>query len=344
MIHGHGNDLYKYNNIIADFSSNIWYKGLSAGLSEYLKNNINRITHYPEPDAKELADKIAKLHNISEHNILVTNGATEAFYLLAHLFPNRESSIFYPAFAEYEDACKSFKHKLDFHNIKDFENVTFTHTPSLVWIGNPNNPDGTLFKQHQIKDLCERHSNSVFVIDEAYIELCAGAESSIKITDTCENLIIVRSFTKAFAIPGIRLGYIVAEKSIINNIKKIKMPWSVNEVAILAGLYITEHYNELLPNKESLLHESTILQNQLAEISGIKITPTKCNYILVKLEKGDASQLKQFLATRYKLLIRDASNFRGLNSSHFRIAVQTPQNNELLINGIEEWLNNLNNE
>ncbi len=344
MIHGHGNDLYKYNNIIADFSSNIWYKGFSAGLSEYLKNNINRITHYPEPDAKKLAVKIAKLHNISEHNILVTNGATEAFYLLAQLFSNCESSIFYPAFAEYEDACKTFKHRLVFHNIKEIEKVTFAHTQSLIWIGNPNNPDGTQFKQHQIQNLCKKYPNSVFVTDEAYIELCAGAESSIEITDTCENLIIVRSFTKAFAIPGIRLGYLIAEKNIINNLRKIKMPWSVNEIAIRAGLYITKHYNELLPNKESLLHESATLQNQLAEIPGLKITPTNCNYILIKLEKGNAAHLKQFLTNRYKLLIRDASNFRGLDSSYFRIAVQTPQNNKLLIQGIKEWLNNINNE
>lgn len=339
MIHGHGSDLYKYKtNIIADFSSNVWYKGLPTGLLEHLKNNLHKIIHYPEPDAAELASNIAKIHHVITENVLITNGATEAFYLIAQLFQNFNSFIAIPSFAEYEDACNVYSHNIIFiDNCENVINESFDDN-TLLWIGNPNNPDGKVFSKNEILELCNCNKNSFIIVDEAYGDLCYNFESSIELLNQCKNLIIIRSLTKAFAIPGIRLGYILASTEIISKIKTIKMPWSVNTLAIEAGLFITKHYHELLPNKNVLEEECIAFYNLLKNLKHVNIHPSKCNYFLLELEKGNANELKAFLIENYGLLIRDASNFKGLTVKYFRVALQSPENNTKLIEGIKNYI------
>ena len=341
MLFGHGSDIHQYKDtIIADFSSNVWYKGLHKELTNYLESKLQNIVHYPEPDAGELSKKIAKLHGVSNKNVLVTNGATEAFYLLAQLYSRFYSNILYPAFAEYEDACKSFNHTLHYVNNTEFDLNTYIKTPSLFWLGNPNNPDGKITSRKDIENLCANNPNVIFIIDEAYAELCDKFESVINLVDKYNNLIVVRSLTKAFSIPGIRLGYMVGSTKIIDKIKSIKIPWSVNTLAIEAGNFIISDYHSLLPNKKILAYECKALQNEFLNIPELEIIPSDCNYFLVRLTKGKASDLKQFLIKKYGLLIRDASNFRGLNESYFRIAIQKPEFNTQLVNAIKQWIKN----
>jgi len=148
MIHGHGSDRYLCDaEIIADFSSNIWYDGLHPALSNHIESKIKDIIHYPEPDAGALTCNIAKKHSVDKSNILVTNGATEAFYLLAQIMSCRTSYILYPAFAEYEDACTIFNHSIIFlKNSELIEDMRFI-SHSTLWLGNPNNPDYYVYNQ-----------------------------------------------------------------------------------------------------------------------------------------------------------------------------------------------------
>ncbi len=340
MITGHGSDRYKYRQkIIADFSSNVWYKGVPSGLSERLKNSLQDIIHYPEPDAESLSRKIAQKYNLENGNVLVTNGATEAFYLVAHVFKGYDSYIVYPSFAEYEDACKVYDHRLHYLNIGDFHKTVSLNPNSMLWLGNPNNPDGTITSLKIIKELCKNNPNTIFVIDEAYNELCEASESVISILDEFNNLIIIHSVTKAFAIPGIRLGYILTSQKIIDNLSLIKMPWSVNSIAIEAGNFILSDYDKRLPDKEIIVSESKSFQKELENISGLEVKKSVCNYFLIRLKKGKASDLKQFLIEKHGLLIRDASNFKGLDNSYFRISIQEPRFNKFLVIGIIQWIN-----
>lgn len=341
MLTGHGSDIYQYKNtIIADFSSNVWYKGMPKELINYLESKLQNIIHYPEPDAGELSKKIAELYGVSKRNVLVTNGATEAFYLLAHLYSGYYSNIVYPAFAEYEDACKSFNHTLNYFNNTEFNANTYIKTHSIFWLGNPNNPDGKVIPKKDIEKLCKNNPNVIFIIDEAYAELCEQFNSVINLIEKYNNLIVIRSLTKAFAIPGIRLGYMLGDIKIIDKVKSIKMPWSINSLAIESGNFIISNYHSLLPNKKILVNECKALQNELLNIPELEIIPSNCNYFLVRLKKGKAYDLKQFLIKKYGLLIRDASNFRGLNESYFRIAIQRPEFNTQLVNAIKQWIKN----
>ncbi|PID89596.1 MAG: aminotransferase class I/II [Bacteroidia bacterium] len=342
MLFGHGSDIYKFTNkIVADFSSNVWYEGMPDALREHLKNKLSNIEHYPSPDAGELARALADLHQLSASNILPTNGATEAFYLIAQCFSKTKTYIFYPSFSEYEDAAKVYQHRIAYIHKDKIDSCPTFDAHSLVWIGNPNNPEGTILSVDLIKRLCTKNTQSYFVIDEAYAELFHGFESAVFLLRQCANLLIVRSLTKTFAIPGIRLGYVMASEQITGKIKTLKMPWSVNALAIEAGLFLLSDYKNRLPNTQKIAAQSKAFQEKLADISGLSVQASTGNYCLLKLAKGKAGDLKNYLIENEGLLIRDASNFKGLDQAYFRVSLQEESHNCKLINAIETWISTL---
>jgi threonine-phosphate decarboxylase len=336
MIHGHGDDIYNYTDIRTNFSSNINPEGINHELLSHLSKRVKTITNYPYPLAENLRNKISELRNISDENILVTNGAVEAFYLIASLFTKAKSLVYTPSFTEYEDACKAYDHKIEFRDNKHFsENDIFDHT-DLVWIGNPNNPDGKVFSSESLKVLTQKYPETLFVLDEAYIDFIENAISLAQEATRTKNLIVVSSLTKKYVIPGLRLGYLIGYSDIINQIKHKLMPWRINALAIEAGLFcLSEEKNN--PFRVNIWSkESNKVQKAIGEINGFNVLPSATTFFLVK---GNiiSSLLKEELARKHQMLIRDASNFRGLTEFHFRISIRTPEENKLLINALKEW-------
>ena len=344
MIHGHGNDAYKYDKVIkADFSSNVWFVGPSSELIQYLKDRVETVNRYPEPDCGSLKKKIAEFHGVKANSCLVANGSVEAFYLVALAYQSAKSVIATPCFSEYEDACSIHNHTTEFvSNSKDWEKQNFGN--ALVWFGNPNNPDGKVISPKVLERMLENNPEATFVVDEAYGSLCAGFQSAVPLIHRFSNLLIVRSFTKNFAIPGLRLGYILGSPSLIDRLNSLKMPWTVNSLALEAGLYIMDHYQQLMPDKTKVERSSKAFQSQLKELENmLTVIPSDCNYCLVKLNGPYAGKLKQYLVDEHGILIRDASNFRGLDEHYIRLALQSPEHNELLVRGLKEGLGRLGN-
>jgi threonine-phosphate decarboxylase len=338
MINGHGSDIHNYNqHVVADFSSSIWYAGLAKGLEDHLKQHMGSIVHYPDPDAHGLCEKIARHHQIKPEQVLVTNGATDAFYMLAHQSKGAKTTILYPCFSEYEDACKRYHHHISYIPSNEFSDEMSFHS-RFVWIGNPNNPDGQIKSLRSLIKLSSLNPDIQFIIDEAFLELSTQGESLIPYVLQHKNLIIVRSLTKSFAIPGVRLGYLVAEPSVCKALKKHIIPWNVNSLALEAGHFIFDHYDELKPEKQEIANRCELFYSQLQNIPEVNVYPSSCNFFLVKMNEGSAGELKIYLLNKYQLLIRDASNFRGLDSSYFRVAVQNEKYNEILIKGIKEFI------
>lgn len=338
MIHGHGNDPFNYPYPVkADFSSNVVYQGVPDKLIKHLSACLCLISGYPDPEARELRARLANHHNIDSSEIVVTNGSTEAFYLLAQLFRKSKSLIISPAFAEYQDAALIHEHTLTYLNNSQLNETTRLEA-DIVWLGNPNNPDGKTFEPEFIEKICYRHPSTHFIVDEAYHLLCDNFTSLSSYKNRPENLIIVRSLTKAFAIPGIRLGYIIAGESVCNRLNKIKMPWNVNTLAIEAGNFILDNFNKLIPNTTELIQQSRRLQKEIDYIQDLSVIPSNCNFFLVKLKRGNVAELKKHLLKKHGILIRDASNFNGLDNSYLRVAVQTPLNNQNLIKALNQWI------
>lgn len=341
MLHGHGNDKYRFGNkIVADFSSNVWYKPLPESFFRHLYSEFKTIVDYPHPEAGDLKKDLAKLYTIPEKNIWVTNGSMEGIYLLAQLFAGKKSAIISPCFSEYEDACRRYKHHLNFYsNTSGFQHSVFNE--DVIWIGNPNNPDGKVFSVSEVENLLQNNPNSVFIFDETYAGVTIDFCSSMNLLRKFKNLVILRSFTKTFVIPGIRLGFLFASESVILKIENLSIPWSVNTLAIEAGKYIVQNYTELLPSQNEIVKQNKIFYDELSRIPELEVGGSRGNFFLVRLKKGNATSLKSFLIEKHGILIRDASNFRGLNEKYFRVSIQPEEDLELLIAALRNYFNEL---
>ncbi len=339
MIYGHGDDGYRYAfSFKANFSSNVWHEGTPKELLSHLSEQLPSIANYPTPNADELVVKIAAHHQLKPGHVVVTNGATEAFYAIANLFSGQRGAIGIPTFSEYEDA--SVKNKI---SLRYYERAEVVHTEfdeALVFLCNPNNPDGASTPISEIEQLLRTYPETTFVIDEAYIDFTFQITSCVDLIFKYSNLIIVKSLTKLFSIPGLRLGYILCHEEIGEKLHQQKMPWSVNAMAIEAGKYIFDHYTQIHPDMKLLLEYSKTLQQQINAIAGCTVIPSETNYFLVKLETPDSAKLKEYLAHTHQLLIRDASNFRGLDAHYIRIASQGLQKNEVLVKALQAWSTN----
>ncbi|MBN1768582.1 MAG: aminotransferase class I/II-fold pyridoxal phosphate-dependent enzyme [Prolixibacteraceae bacterium] len=335
MLNGHGNDQYAYNRTItADFSTNITNGAVAKGLVAFLKTKLNTLHNYPDPEANIFLGAIAKHHHIEKENLLACNGSTEAFYLIAQTFSNNRSFIRIPSFSEYEDACKQFGHHIEQDVALPEKSL---NNNKLVWLGNPNNPDGRTTSTNEIDALCRLHPKTLFIVDEAYSDLCQNFETAIPLTQKYSNLIVIRSLTKSFSVPGLRIGYLVSARRNIKKIKQNMMPWNMNTLAIEAGAFIMNNYKKLIPDTEKIIQESKRFQEELSRLPALTVLPTSCNFFLVKTNIGTAAGLKSFLIENYGILIRDASNFKGLSNQHFRLSVQSEQNNRELISALKEW-------
>lgn len=337
MLHGHGDNGYLYpQDIRADFSTNVWYGGEPAGLKEHLFAHWGRINRYPQVLAESLGRRIAAHHGLPPENILVCSGATEGIYLAAQaLRPATTTAIVIPAFAEYEDACRVNGHDLRFIRWEalagtDNDGLAGAALPGMLWIGQPNNPTGEIFPQ--LESLIRQNPETLFVVDEAFVEFTSPPSSLI--SSGLPNLVVLRSLTKAFAIPGLRLGYIAAPEAIIRRLKAIKQPWTVNAMAAEAGNYIFDNYTAL-PIDRLLKDKAAFIRD--LEDSGITVYPGSTHFFLCETPKGTAAELQRYLLDHHRLLIRDAGNFRGLGERHFRLATLEPHKNQLLIKAVKEW-------
>ncbi len=334
MIEGHGDDLFRFGNRVkVNFSTNIPQTADHSGLMSQISLRGDIIGSYPEPEPLSVECKLALIHEVSPENVIVTNGATEAIYLLAHVFSGGRSKIIIPTFREYQDACTIFNHSIDFATSL----CEINGEETMVWLCNPNNPTGQVLRRKELLAIIDRYPEVVFIIDQAYACYSVKAVLSVEDVVTRSNVVMLHSLTKQFMVPGLRIGYAIGARDLINQIRCLKMPWSVNAIAIEASHYLLENRHDYVVDADFLHSEALRISHAFREL-GIFVENTDCNFLLAKLPHGTASELKLWMMDKYGLLIRDASNFEGLSEGYFRIAAQTPNENDLLIKAIEEWI------
>lgn len=329
MINGHGDDIHNYSNIRYNFSSNIYAGFEHQGLFEHLKNSMRLITNYPEPTPISLERRIAEAHGVAAENVMVTNGATEAIYLIAKTFNDCESIIPQPTFSEYADACR----------INENKSLIINHQPLIktCWLCIPNNPTGHVMPKDELTERVETNPNILFIVDASY---AAYTEMDVIAADEVikyDNVIMLRSMTKDYGLPGLRLGYVVGNSSLLQKIQENRMPWSVNALAIEAGHYLLTHHDEYHIPIVELIAERKRMETAL-NAKGITTSHSDSHMLLCQLTKGSASELKQYLVDNHGILIRDASNFATLTPQHFRIAVQTRVQNDELLKALDQWI------
>lgn len=332
MIEGHGDDAYKYKAIKINFSSNVYNHVDHSGLYQYLSRQMESIRTYPEPEPYSLEKVLAERFRLSSEEVCVTNGATEAIYLIAQTFRSQISAILMPTFSEYADACRLHGHKV----VPIYNLNCLPDRGRLIWLCNPNNPTGEVREKEALTACIKQNRQRIFIIDQSYEFFTQKALLTAREAAEFPNVILLHSMTKRFAVPGLRLGYITACKELLHEIRTQRMPWSVNQLAIEAGHYLLSS-SQCDIDISLLLKEKERLAQSLLSIGGMEIWPSDTHYMLVQLRMGKAAALKEYLATEQGILIRDASNFEGLNEHFFRIATQTPEENDKLVESIKKW-------
>ena len=329
MILGHGDDAFRFDRPIrANFSSNVYSHVDLSLLKEHLTSHIDVIGNYPEPEPYRLEAAIAGLHGIDASSVCVTAGATEAIYLIAMAFSGSRSAILHPTFSEYEDACNLHGHTI--------EETDFSRA-DLFWFCNPNNPDGYVMPKEAVLSLIKAHPITIFVIDQSYGFFTREPLLSPAEALRFPNVLQLHSMTKRYAMPGLRLGYVTGNPGLLDKLRAVRMPWSVNALAVEAGLFLAEHPDTAPINLDALLAEAQRLREALNSIPDISVDPTQTHFMLCRMQKGRAALLKDWLANKKGILIRDASNFKELDEGCFRIAAQTPEENDMLVEAIREW-------
>ena len=377
----HGGNIYKVfreKNLkeILDYSSNINPYGIPEGLKKRIIENLEILERYPDPDYVELREKLANLNNVNLSDIVLGNGATEIIFLFMKVINPKKILIVSPTFGEYERAVKAteipgdivslscsgdnknienkeieieyfeLKESDDFKpNIGNLKNELEKKYDLLI-ICNPNNPTGKFLKLAQTEEIlkeCNKYDTKLF-IDEAFIEFLADGmkESIINTEENKKNLFVTRAFTKFFAIPGLRLGYgMYFDKELEQKISEKKEPWSVNNIAEMAGLTVLDDTEYIEKTLKWITKEKIYMYEKLNEISGIKVYETEVNFITGKIDEKLFSEGLNVKVLREKMLeqgilIRDASNFNFLDERFFRLAIKDRASNERVIEAMKE--------
>lgn len=336
MILGHLNDAYKYSGQVRlDFSSNCYNHANLTWLKMFMAERMECIRQYPEPEPFRLEEMIADQLGISPDSVMVTNGCTEAIYLLAQLFRGYSSIIPQPTFHEYANACRVHCHIISYENNDELEHLS---DDRLYWICNPNNPTGNVLMKGFMDYTIRQQQQNIFIIDQSY-EFYTNAPLLVprEVIDL-PHVILLHSLSKQYAVPGLRLGYITANPSIIHRLREIRQPYAVSNMAIEAGCWLVEHGTSGLPELDSYLVEADRLRNELNQITGIRIFDTKSCFMLGQIEGSTATELRHYMLQEHGILIRDCSSFTGLTNQFFRITAQTPSEDNQLIEAIKAYI------
>lgn len=324
----HGGDIYR-NHVEIDFSVNVNPLGIPKRVEDALHESIAMCKSYPDIKTEKLKKAVGKMLGVEEEVLLFGNGASELFMAIVHAIRPKRTVIPVPSFYGYEYAAKASEGEVVFSD----SYCEITEGTDLLFLANPNNPTGTLLSKKEIKELLDycRERNVVVVLDECFIEFCESDSSMISEIEQYENLIIVRAFTKIFAIPGVRLGYLInSNQEILDRIRMQLPEWNISSLAQAAGIACAKEMEFVERTIAFVDKERAFLTEGLKKF-GFKVIPSSTNFIFFYTEK----ELYEPLLQR-GILIRDCSNFRGLKKGYYRIAVKTREENQTLLKVIGE--------
>jgi len=330
---------------ILDFSASINPLGSPEYLRMVVSRSLEKMVHYPEPHSEGLKAALARNLTIDDDQLLVANGSTEIIYALPRALRCKRAVIPVPSYSDYEKAArlqglevvrirlaKENDFRLDFAEL-----ASVLHDGDLVYLGRPNNPTGISFIAEGLLETVASHPDVFFAVDESFYEFVAG-ESELISPEMPDNLIVFRSLTKFYAIPGLRLGFAAASSATASLIRRHILPWTVNTLAQAVGEKMVADLDYGERSRDYLRARRGELREGLAAIPGLKVFPGEANYLLVKLEgqRVTVEELAERLLKNpeHPIAIRNCANFSGLGQGFFRVAVRDEQENELLCNAL----------
>ena len=334
----HGGDIYS-RKIDHDFSVNLNPLGMPEAVKKALVENAAEFEKYPDINCLTLKKAVSRHENISRENIVFGNGASDLIYRTVLFLKPKRALLIVPTFSEYEKTLKTVDCKTEYY-YTDKENNFETgedlfqklHGKDIVFVCNPNNPTGMFMRSDilkRVKKICESENIYLF-IDECFIDFAEYPEK-FKSELTGDKIIILRAFTKIYAMAGLRLGYIVSgNEQIVRGIENTGQCWSVSVPSQIAGTAAIGERDYLKKTAKLISQERDYLMCELRGL-GFRVYPSQVNFILFECGFDlDERLLKK------KILIRSCENYEGLERGFFRIAVRSHDENVVLINTIRE--------
>lgn len=340
----HGGDVYsarqKMKQEPLDFSANINPMGMPPGAVRAAADALQQCTQYPDPLCRELRAALAAYEGIPAEQIVCGNGAADLiFRIVAATHPQR-ALLLEPTFAEYEQALRSMDCSIAYFPLQESEGFVLPEaflqqlTPeiNLLFLCNPNNPTGRTVPPALLREIWKRceEAGILLVVDECFNEFLEHPErNTLKgVLKPGTNAVILKAFTKSFAMPGLRLGYgLCGNKSLAERIFFCGQPWGVSIPAQAAGIAALQEQGYLERMRRLIQTERRWLSENLARL-GLCVFPSEANYILFRTETE--IPLRERMEQR-GVLIRACGNYRGLDNRYYRIAVRGHGENERLI-------------
>ncbi|MCL6119646.1 MAG: aminotransferase class I/II-fold pyridoxal phosphate-dependent enzyme [Deltaproteobacteria bacterium] len=370
-IHG-GNIIdYGYESGIIDFSANINPLGLSPKASEILKDfkklkffTENYPKNYPEP----FVNALSFYHGVEKQFICEGAGASELIFNITARLNPKNVIIAEPSFYEYERAALSKLQKSKIFHINTYLSENFELKEKslsklincisenivendVVFIANPSNPAGNITPLQTIIKILKKlkEKKAFLILDESFMDFCedfsakhliAGTsldDKKLKVVDKFDNLIIIRSMTKFFAMPGLRIGYAFAKPFLAKLLSETSIPWKITSLSEQIA-YLSICDDDYILRSRLLIKElRKDFENKLKKIRFLRIIPGSANFFLIKItnESLNAKNLKNYLL-ECGILIRNCGNYRGLNDKYFRIAVRKKSENDYFISRLKK--------
>ena len=324
---------------ILDFSANLNPLGPPEWLRRVVSRHVEGLFHYPEPSGARLVARLADTLGLGAEQLLLGNGSTELLYAIPRAFSCRRAVLPVPAYLDYQRAARlagleilplplaeAEGFRLDFSRLADS-----VQAGDLVFLGRPNNPTGIAFDVGDLLPLVAACPEVIFAVDESFYEFVAPASELLN-RQMPANLLVVRSLTKFYAIPGLRLGFAAGAPATMARLRNQILPWTVNALALAVGeaLLADREYGET--SRAYVAERRVELAAGLAKIPGLSVFPGCANYLLLRLDKPGltTAALAERLLTSQSgrpIAIRVCDNYPGLDGRYFRVAVRTGEEN-----------------
>lgn len=368
----HGGDIYSaqkpdHTAGLLDFSVNINPLGPPEAAIAAMKRAVRECDRYPDPFCRELVQAISKQDKVPPAWIYCGNGAADLIFRVALALKPKKALLLAPTYADYEKALRTVDCRTEYYFLtaaNDFavqEDFLDRITPEtdMVFLCNPNNPTGQVCPSSLILKVLEKNRSTMVLVDECFMDfvsnfqdysakrLLGNREShdnhdndvSLANSEAYDNLLILKAFTKTYAMPGIRLGYLLtANLSLIEKLYQCGQDWSVSNIAQAAGASAIGQKGYLEQTGKIIKEERELLIKELQEL-GFQVFGSKANYVFFKTtpKTGLEGKLEEKLAAR-GILIRSCANYRNLNREYYRIAVRNHPDNQRIINALKDLI------
>jgi threonine-phosphate decarboxylase len=324
-------------------SSNVNPLGPPPGLVDYLKSNLHVITALPEVDSNLLLLSFANYYDVHPATVLAGNGSTQFIYSLPLALGTKRALILGPTYADYADACRM--HDIQFEYLMAQETQGFkaeinsikarVKAFDTVFICNPNNPTGTLYKAGELESLCSNCPDTYFVIDESYLPFVTAGDQESMLGRGLPNVIVLNSMSKIFRISGLRIGFLIASRNIIEKLSRYSLPWSVNALAQAGVKYLMHNKAEItafIDQTQALIeNEKKRFTEELKIAEGIKLFASTTSFMLAKLVNRHRADIICQRLLDERILVRNCTNFFGLSDRFIRISLKNRETNSILI-------------